>query len=296
MIAVSLATVEQLAVSGVVVGCVYALIALGFNVIFNATGLINFAQGEFVLFGGFFLYTASILLDLPLVPALLLAIAAVSVIGASVQLGVIRFARGEGHIGAGASLIGVSLLMVAIASWAWGADPLPVREFTPGEPYRLGDVLITRQQLWVIGVTIVVVVGFQLFFQRTSLGVAMRAAAQNADAARGSGISVERMSLMAFIIGAALAALGGVLITPILGVAAYGGLTLVLKGFTAAMLGGLGDPRGAVIGGLALGLVEQVSAAFISSGYQEAVPMAMLILVLMLRPGGILGVGVASRA
>lgn len=296
MLAVSLTTVEQLAVTGVVVGCIYALVALGFNVIFNATGLLNFAQGEFLLFGGFMLYAGSYTFDLPLIPAILFALAAVGAIGAVVQLGVMRLVRGEGLIGGGTALLGVSFLSIAVASWIWGVDPLPVPEFTPGAPFSAGDVVITRQQVWVVGVTVGVVLLFTLFYQRTTLGISMRAAALNAGAARGVGISVEWMALLAFIIGAALAGVGGMLVTPITGVVVGGGLLFVVKGFTAAMLGGLGDSRGAIVGGLTLGLLESVSAAFISSGYQEAIPMAVLIIVFMVRPGGILGVGLASRA
>jgi branched-chain amino acid transport system permease protein len=296
MLAVSLTTVEQLAVTGVVIGCIYALIALGFNVIFNATGLLNFAQGDFLLFGGLLLYATSHTFDLPLVPAILLAVAGVGALGGIVQLGVMRQVRGEGLIGAGTALLGVSFLFTAVASWIWGVDPLPVPEFTPGPAYSVGNVYITRQQVWVVGVTVLVVLLFQLFYQRTRLGIAMRAAALNPGAARGVGISVEWMALLALIIGAALAGVGGVLVTPITGVVVGGGLVFVVKGFTAAILGGLGDSRGAIVGGITLGLVESVSAAFISSGYQEAVPMVVLILVFIIRPGGILGVGLASRA
>jgi branched-chain amino acid transport system permease protein len=300
MLAVSWLTIQQLAVTGVVVGCIYAIVALGFNVIFNATGLLNFAQGQFVLLGGFLLFAAARTWDIPLIPAILVTLVLVGVAGAVVQLLVVRQVRaadGEARvIQVGTALLAVAFLITAVGGWIWGVDPVPVPEFTPGEPIFLGDVVITRQQLWVVGVTVVVVILFTIFFLKTNLGLSMRAAALNPGAARGVGISVERMALLAFVIGCALAGLGGILITPINGVVIGGGLIFTVKAFTAAILGGLGDPRGAIVGGIALGVLESVSAAFISSGYQEAVPMVVLILVFMFRPGGIMGVGLAARA
>jgi branched-chain amino acid transport system permease protein len=300
MLAVSWLTIQQLAVTGVVVGCIYAIVALGFNVIFNATGLLNFAQGHFVLLGGFLLFAAARTWDLPLIPAILIALLLVGAAGAVVQLLVVRLVRAEAGearmIQTGTALLAIAFLITAVASWIWGVDPVPVPEFTPGPPFLLGDVVITRQQTWVVGVTVAVVILFSLFFLKTNLGISMRAAALNAGAARGVGISVERMALLAFVIGCALAGLGGILITPINGVIAGGGLVFVVKAFTAAVLGGLGDPRGAIVGGIVLGVVESLSAAFIASGYQEAVPMVVLILVFLLRPGGIMGVGLAARA
>ena len=300
MLAVSWLTIQQLAVTGVVVGCIYAIVALGFSVIFSATGLLNFAQGHFVLLGGFLLFTAAITWDIPLIPAIIVALLLVGAAGAIVQFAVVRLVRAEAGearvIQTGTALLAVAFLITAVASWIWGVDPVPVPEFTPGPPFFLGDVVITRQQAWVVAVTVAVVFLFTLFFLRTNLGISMRAAALNPDAARGVGISVERMALLAFVIGCMLAGLGGILITPINGVIVGGGLIFTVKAFTAAVLGGLGDPRGAIVGGIVLGLLESVSAAFISSGYQEAVPMVVLILVFMFRPGGIMGVGLAARA
>lgn len=293
ILAVSTVTLEQLAVSGLVIGCIYALAGLGFNAIFNATGIINFAQGDFLVLGGFFFYAGSATFHLPLIPAVLFSLVIVSAIGAFVQLAIVRPGRGSGHIGRGASLIGVSLLVTAVTADVWGVNPLPVREFTPGKPYFLGEVVITRQQVWIVGVTLVVVIALQLFFQRTTAGIAMRAASLNPDAARGVGVSVQRMALFAFILAAALGSIGGILITPLTSVSYNTGFALTIKGFTAAILGGLGSMYGAVVGGVTLGLIESLSAAYITSGYQQAVPMAVLILVFLLRPGGILGTSVS---
>ena len=297
--AVSLLTVKQLSVSGVVTGCVYGLIALGLSVIFNATGLINFAQGAFVVLGGFLLYNTTQTWGLPLIPAVLITIVMTAALGALVELVVIRLRRGGGGedrlIGSGMALLAVVYLLTAAADWIWGVNPLAVPEFTSGNSFNLAGAVITQQQVWVVGVTIVVVVLFALFFQRTTLGIAMRASALNADAARGVGISVKRMSLIAFALGCGLAVIAGILITPITGTSSGDSLTFVVYGFSAALLGGLGDSRGAIVGGVALGLIESVSGAFISSNWQTALPMVVMILVFLVRPGGILGVGMASR-
>lgn len=297
--AVSFLTLKQLTVTGVVTGCIYGLVGLGLNVIFNATGLLNFAQGSFVVLGGFLLYATTHSWHLPLVPAILLTIVIATAAGMVVELVVVRLGRTGGGeerlIVSGTALLAVTYLFNAISDVVWGQNPLPVPQFTSGNSLHLAGAVITPQQVWVVGVTVAVVALFALFFQRTSLGIAMRAAALNPDAARGVGISVARMSLLAFALGCALAAVGGVLITPITGVSSGDSLNFVVYGFTAALLGGLGDARGAILGGILLGLIEAVSSAYIASDYSTAVPMAVLIIVFMVRPGGILGVGVASR-
>lgn len=297
--AVSFLTIKQLAVTGVVVGCIYGLIGLGLTVIFNATGLLNFAQGSFVVLGGYLLYATNQTWGIPLVPAVLVTILLAAVIGGIVEFVVVQVGRtGSGEarlIVSGTALLAVTYLFNALFSTIWGPNPVAVPEFSSGLPFNVAGAIITRQQAWIVGITVLLVVGFALFFRRTTLGVAMRAAALNSDAARGVGISVKRMSLLAFVLGCALAAIGGILITPITGASSGDALNYVVYGFTAALLGGLGDARGAILGGILLGLIESISGAFISSDYQTALPMVVLIIVFLARPGGILGVGLASR-
>lgn len=293
VLAVSSATVGQLSISGVVTGCVYALVAVGFNIIFNGAGMINFAQGEFVVLGGFLFYALTTGLGLPLLPAVVLAVAGVALVGVLIQVGVVRVARGEGVIGRDVATLGVALLLIAFMAAVWGVDPLPVRAFTPGDPVLSGTVTMSRQDVWIVVATIAAAGLLQLFFSRTTMGISIRAASLNASAARGVGLSVNRIAMLSWALGAGLAGLAGVLITPTTGVAVTGAFVFTLNGFAAAILGGLGSMVGALVGGLTLGLVTSLSAAFIPSGWQGAVPMLVLLLVLMARPSGILGRGPA---
>lgn len=290
MFDVSLATFGQLVASGFIVGCIYALVAIGFNVLYEAMGMLNFAQGEFVVLGGFFFYTAS-QVGLPLVPAIVVALVAVGLVGLAVQVFIISNAGGEGLIGRGVATIGLSLLVIAVSSVIWGVDPLRVREFTSGPPFDLANVIISRQQAWIVGASLLAVAGLHVFFQRTIAGVSMRAASLNPDAARGVGISVSGVYMVAWTLSAIVAGLGGILVTPLTGVAFGMGLVFTLKGIASAILGGMGSMVGAIIGGLLIGMVESLSSLFMSSGWQEVIPMGLLLLVLMIRPKGILGTG-----
>ena len=288
----SWSTLAQLAIAGTITGCIYALAAVGFNIIFNGAGLINFAQGEFVILGGLLFYAATAV-GTPALLAVFLAVIAVGLIGALVQVGVVAPARGEGVIGRDVATLGVALLMAAGMSVVWGVDPVRVPEFTPGEPILSGSVTLSRQGVWIIAVTLAAAVALQAFFTRTSLGIGIRAASINPKAARSVGLSVERVAVASWTLGAAVAALAGVLVTPLTGAAVTAAFLFTLNGFAAAILGGLGNMMGALLGGLTLGIVTSLSAAFVPSGYQNAVPMLVLLVVLIARPSGILGKGPA---
>jgi branched-chain amino acid transport system permease protein len=170
---------------------------------------------------------------------------------------------------------------------AWGTDPYRLPPFTAGKPFKVLDIVITRQSLWVVGITIIAVIGLYLFFQHTLVGKALRASAANPGAARLMGINTQRMGLIAFALSAALGAVGGIVITPITFMTYERGLMLSLKGFVAMIMGGLTNPFGAVIGGLLLGVVESFSAGLISSGYKDAFAFAVLFIVLLVRLGGL---------
>lgn len=290
MFGVSAATIGQLAASGLIAGCIYALIAIGFNVLYKSMGMLNFAQGEFVILGGFLFLSLSGV-GIPLLPAVAGALAGVGLVGFLVEYLVMRRTRAEGLIGRGVATIGVSLFAVAVTSVIWGVNPLRVRPFSAGPPIHLGQVVISRQQAWIVVLSLAAVIALHLFFTRTQSGIAMRAASLNAAAARGVGISVQRVNVTAWVLSALVAGLAGILVTPITGVAFGMGLIFTLKGIAAAILGGMGSMVGAVIGGVIIGVVESMSAIFMSSGWQEAMPMLLLVLVLMIWPKGILGTG-----
>lgn len=294
--AVSLSGWAQFAVTGIVTGSIYALVALGFNAVFNATDVVNFAQGEFVMLGGLLSYTGSELLGLPVAAAVVLAVLAVAVIGGLLQLLVVQPAKQATVLGLTLATVAAALFATAMARAAWGVNALNVPAFMPGEAIRTGGVVITAQSIWVVAAALIAMLAMREFQRRSTTGLAMQAVALNRPAAEAVGISVSKMVLLAFVLAGALGGLGGVLLAPITG-AAYGiGLGLTIVGFTAAVLGGLGSISGAVVGGLALGMIEALSAGVISSAWQQVVPMALLILILMVRPTGILGTGALSRA
>jgi branched-chain amino acid transport system permease protein len=296
-LAVSATTWGQLMVTGIGLGCVYALVAAGFNITYNATGLINFAQGNFVIIGGLIFFTASTTWNLPHLPAALVAVLLTGAMGAVVQFAITGRTRGEGEIGAGIATLGIALLAVAISAQLWGLNVVAVPLFLSGNSVIVGGVAITPQQFLIVGATVAVIVLLWLFFKRTIVGIAMRAASLNRDAARGVGVVTERTAVIAFGLSAALAAIGGVLVTPLAGAdPVAGAFIFTLKGFAAAALGGLGSFPGAIFGGLALGLVESCSAAYIGSSWQGSVPFIVLLLIFFLRPGGIVGATVGHRA
>ena len=291
----SLEQLGQFLVAGVVAGSIYALVALGFNVIFNATEIINFAQGEFVMLGGMFYYAATTTAGLPVPVALAVAVASVALVAALLEVTVIRPAAQATVLGLVLVTLAAALLAEAGARSIWGVNPLSVPGFTPGSPFRAGGVTVTRQALWVVGSTLVVMAALRWFSTRTT-GLAMQAVALNREAAETVGISVRRMVFLSFLIAGLLGGIGAVLITPITKVHYELGLSMGIKGFTAAMLGGLGNMPAAVVGGLTLGLIESTSAGYVPSGLREAIPMAVLVAVLLVRPTGILGTGAVDRA
>ncbi len=285
----------QFAIAGLVAGSIYALLALGFNTVFSVNGVINLAQGEFVMLGGMFYYTATFDLELPIVLAATLAIMAVMLCAAAMERIIIRPARETTTLRIILLTLGCALLASAVASAVWGVNALRVPKFTAGSPFHFGSVVVTRQQAWVIAVTVVAAVLLAYFFRRTNTGLAMRSIAENRLAAQSVGIPVERMVLVAFVIAGLLGGIAGVLITPITSVNNQMGLALSIKGFTAALLGGIGSMPGAVAGGLLLGLLEAFGEASLSSGYSQAMPLLVLLIIFVARPTGVLGESTSIR-
>jgi len=282
------APLSQYFISGLTNGAIYALIALGFGIIFNSTTIINFAQGEFVMLGA--MCAISIY---HLVPSLPLAFAGGVIIVSLVGLVFERLALrpvGEASpltliiitVGAGVFLKGVAMLL-------WGKESYTLPPFSGEAPLHLGPATLLPQNLWVLGLTLVLVLALEAFFRLTLMGKAMRACAYNLRAARLVGIAASRMVQLSFALSALLGAGAGILIAPLtLGVYDMGTM-LGLKGFAAAIIGGLGSLLGGVLGGLLLGLAESFTSGLISSGYRDAVAFLLLLVVLFLRPRGLLG-------
>ncbi|MBI5275857.1 MAG: branched-chain amino acid ABC transporter permease [Burkholderiales bacterium] len=284
----------QFIAAGLTAGAIYALVALGFTIVYNASGAINFAQGEFVMVGG--MSAVSFLaLGLPLPVALGLAVVAALAVALVIEKIAIEPARHAGTVTLIIITIGVSLLLRGIAQVIWdkGVHRLPA--FSGEEPISLAGATLLPQSLWVMGGAALAVLVLSAFYGRTLLGKAMLATAFNRLAAQLVGINTRGVLFASFGLAAALGALAGVLIAPIAFTSYDAGIMLGLKGFAAAMLGGLGSFAGAVLGGVVLGLLEGLGAGFVSSAYKDAIAFIVILLVLFLMPGGLLGARRSDR-
>ncbi|TQF77861.1 branched-chain amino acid ABC transporter permease [Elioraea sp. Yellowstone] len=278
----------QFVFSGLTVGAVYALVALGFTLIYNASDVINFAQGEFVMLGGMVTVFA-VAAGMPLPLAALVAIAVAVATGLALHRLAIEPARGASAVTLIIVTIGASILIRGLAQMVFDRQFHALPAFTGEEPIRVLGASILPQSLWVLGGAAAIVLALWLFMERTLLGKAVRATAANRLAARLVGIDTTLVLALAFGISGAIGAIAGILITPITLTSFAVGTLLALKGFAAAMLGGMGNPVGAVVGGLALGLLESLAAGFISSTYKDAVAFLVILGVLFVLPQGLFG-------
>ncbi len=278
----------QYFISGLTNGAIYALIALGFGIIFNTTAIINFAQGEMVMLGA--LCAISIYHLVPSLPlAFLGGVLIVSLVGLAFERLALRPVGEASPITLIIITVGGGVFLKGVAMLLWGKDAYTLPPFSGEVPLHLGAATIMPQNLWVLGITLVLVLALEAFFRLTLMGKAMRACAYNLRAARLVGVAASRMVQLSFALSALLGAGAGILIAPLtLGVYDMGTM-LGLKGFSAAIIGGLGSLLGGVLGGLLLGLAESFTSGLISSGYRDAVAFLLLLVVLFLRPRGLLG-------
>ncbi len=279
----------QYSFTGLTLGSIYALVALGFTMIYNATGIINLAQGEFVMFGGLFMVFFMTALKIPLVISFFLTIGAVTVIGALMDRFAIRPLRDASLLTMIIVTIACSILFRGIAMFLWGKEPYALPPFTAGRPLSIGGAVINLQTFWVLGTALAIVLLMGLFFGRTIIGKAMSACSINPTAASLVGIRVRRMVLLSFALSAALGAVAGIVITPISLMEYDRGPMLAVKGFCAAVLGGLGIGYGAVVAGFLIGILESLTAGLIHSGFKDAVALVILLFILCLKPSGIFG-------
>ncbi len=284
----------QFLLSGITVGAVYALVALGFTIIYNASDVVNFAQGEFVMLGGMmtvFSYTAG----LPLPLAALIAIIVTAAIGVALYKLAIEPARGAPVVSLIIITIGASIFIRGVTQLVFDKQIHRFPAFSGDQPILIGGATILPQSLWVIAGALAVFFCLWLFFTRTLLGRAVLATANNRVAARLVGINTNYVMTLSFAMSAAIGALAGVLVTPITLTSYDVGLALALKGFAAAMLGGMGNPKGALVGGLLLGVLEAMTAGYISSQYKDAAAFVVIIAVLFAMPQGLFGRQSADR-
>jgi branched-chain amino acid transport system permease protein len=284
----------QFLFSGITVGATYALAALGFTLIYNASNVINFAQGEFIMLGGmlaFFFMQSGV----PLPLAILLAIAIPAVVGILLEKLAIEPARDADVVTLIIITIGASLVIRGLIQIWLGKGAHTYPAFSGSEPFLIGGATLLPQSLWVLGITALVVVALWYFFSRTLAGKAILATSCNPLAAQLVGINTQWVLLISFALSAALGAIGGVLLTPITLTSYDVGIMLGLKGFVAAVVGGLGSGLGAVVGGLLVGIIEAMAAGYISSAYKDAIPFVLILFILFFMPRGIFGAKITER-
>ena len=297
-----MSTLLQQILNGLSLGSIYALIALGYTMVYGILKLINFAHGEVFMIGAYAGYFGSLALGVqgyggsgfPLYLALavlVFAMAAAALLGVSIEFLAYRPVRSAPRLTPLITAIGVSLFLQNAAMLLFSPNPRPYPPILREIRFELGGVIVTNVKLTIFAVAIALMLGLNWFIQRTWTGKAMRAVSTNIDAARLMGVDTDRIIRATFAVGSALAAAGGILfgldqiiINPLMGVLTG------LKAFVAAVLGGIGNIRGAVLGGLLIGLAEQLTAGYLSPDYRDAVTFVILIVILILRPEGLLGV------
>jgi branched-chain amino acid transport system permease protein len=290
----------QLTIDGIRAGSIYALMALGFMVVYTVTGIINFAQGEFVMLGAMICLSVYGF-EMPLPPALKMAAAILAgvllttLIGAAMERTTIHPARRSPPVTLIIITIGVTITLRAAALIVWGADPHVLPAFTTlaleDRIIRFGGIMIQAQSLWIWGTLIAILIVLHFFLERTMLGKALRACAVNRRAAQLVGIDPDRMSLLSFALAAALGAAGGIVLGPVTRPIYDMGVMLGLRGFVSAIIGGLVSVPGVVVGGLVLGVVENIAAGVTDPAYKSVVSFIILIIILLVRPQGIIGGG-----
>ena len=280
--------------TGITIGATYALIALGFTLIYNASHVINFAQGEFLMIGG--MTTVSLTsMGFPMILAVVLAVILAGVLGIALQRFAIAPAKQADVVTLIIITIGASIFIRGLAQLVWGKEYHVMANFSSDEPIRVFGAVLNSQSLWVLGVGAVLVIALVLFFTRTLIGKAILATSMNQKAARLVGIRTQMVLMLAFMVSALLGSVAGIVVAPITFTSYNIGVILGLKGFVAATIGGLGSGVGAVVGGLVLGVVEAMAAGYLSSDYKDAVAFSMILLVLSFMPRGLFGAKVVER-
>ena len=281
----------QSVLSGLTNGFVYGLVGLGLASIFRGTRIINAMQGDFALIGGI---TAALLLERagwPMVPAYAAAVAIGGISGWLIEVALVRPLRRRGGTEDSYLLLtlGVAFAVSALALYVFGRDSHTLPGIGGEGIVVIGDAAIRTHSVWLIAISLAVMGALRVFFARTALGLSMMAAALDAEGALTTGINVPLMRTLTFALGGLIGGLAGVLVGPLVNVYFDMGLLLTLKGFAAAILGGLANPMGAIVGGVTLGLLESLAIVSVSSGYKDVIAMAILIVIMIAMPNGLLG-------
>jgi branched-chain amino acid transport system permease protein len=287
--------VLQYLVAGLTYGTIYAVVGVGFNIIYNTTGIINFAQGEFVMLGGMTAVTLHAFLPLPV--AVALAVVLTMAVGALIEVTFIRWLGRPSVLRMVVITIGISILVREAALVLWGESVRALPYFTGDEVSSLsvGGVHVSPQVLWSLATCLAIVAFLKVFFQRTPLGRQMRACAANRDAAALCGVPTRNLVTLSFALSAGIGALAGCVVSPIT-YTSYGvGTGLAIKGFTVAILGGLGNATGAVAAGFLVGVLESFSVSLLPTAYKDAISVTLLLAILFVRPSGLFGSAEVAR-
>lgn len=281
----------QTVISGVGTGIIYGLIGIGFCVIYNASGIVNFAQGMFVMLGGMVTHALLTRAGLPLALAIPITILLAAALGIAVDRLVVQplWRRNATMFVMILATLAAQIVVERATLMIAGDQPRTFSGFTSAAPWKVGGVAISPQLLWIAGVSLLLVGALALFFKRTRTGRAMRACAINREAAALQGIPVSRMLALSFALSAALGAVAGILITPTQYTAFNVGVPFAISGFIAAILGGFGNAAGAFAGGIMLGVAQALAIVFFGAGFKNVAALSILLVFLLARPQGLFG-------
>jgi branched-chain amino acid transport system permease protein len=281
--------------AGITYGSIYAIVAIGFNIIYNTTGIINFAQGEFVMLGG--MISISLMQFMPLGYAIAAAVLITMGVGAAIEMLFIRWLESPSVLRMVIITIGISILLRELALHVWGESIRSLPYFYGNEitTFSVGSVHISPQVVWVIAACSVMMGGLSLFFKSTPVGREMRACAANRTAALLCGINTRNMVTLSFMLSAGIGALAGCVMSPITYTQYDSGTSLAIKGFTVAILGGLGNSMAAVAAGILLGILEAFSVSVVPLAFQDAISITILLIILFVKPHGLFGSSEAAR-
>ena len=282
-------------ISGLAMGCVYALVSFGFVLVYNAVGAVNFAHGEMVLFGGYFGLIATSWLHFPLWVALIFSLAAMAGLGLVYNRVAYYPIRHRPAATVIIASIGMSILLRNSALALFGPDPLKLDSFLGDRVFSMGDVVVGQHHVLIIALTLILFLGLSFLFDRTSIGRKLQATAQDQEAARLMGINVNRMITLTFVLSALLASVAGFLLAPVWFLDPDVGLVVILKAFIVIVIGGFGNIRGMMAGGLFLGVVEVLVASHVTSEYRDVISFLILIAVLVALPRGFFGEKIAQK-
>jgi len=291
-----MAIILQLLFTGLGIGAVYALVALGFVLIYRATNVVNFAQGQFAMLGGYCMVITTVDLGLPYWLGILITLVVMAGFGVIFNLGVYYPLRHRSFLPVVISTIGASILITNLVLGLYGPEPTTLPGVTDFPGVSLGAVFLDSQYLVIIAVTLILVVLQYFFFEHTLVGKKMQAVSQDKEVASLLGINVTGMIMLTFAYSAVLGGIAGVLVAPILFVSVGLGAQIALKAFAASIIGGFGDVPGAIAGGLIIGVAETLGAFYISVPYKDAFAFILLFAFLLIRPQGIFGEKVSQKA